>query len=58
MAESNGSETEGADRVGDDGELTLAGDWLTQSRLLGQPLIIDVLPGRITIQAEQGNMLA
>ncbi|MEF9678769.1 SymE family type I addiction module toxin [Pectobacterium aroidearum] len=38
--------------------LTLAGDWLTQSGLLGQPLSIDVLPGRITIRAEQGSMLA
>jgi len=44
--------------VSDNGELTLAGDWLTQSGLLGQPLMIDVLPSKITIRAEQGNMLA
>ncbi|POD99121.1 SymE family type I addiction module toxin [Pectobacterium odoriferum] len=58
LAELDGNETEGADWVSDNGELTLAGDWLTQSGLLGQSLIIDVLPGRITIRAEQGNMLA
>ncbi|WP_248466075.1 SymE family type I addiction module toxin [Pectobacterium versatile] len=58
MAELNGNETEGADWVSDNGELTLAGDWLTLSRLLGQPLRINVLPGKITIRAEVENMLA
>ncbi|QQA75578.1 SymE family type I addiction module toxin [Pectobacterium parmentieri] len=58
MAELDGHDTEGADWVGDDGELTLAGDWLTQSGLLNQPLIVEVLPGKITIRAELGNMLA
>ncbi|WP_224718571.1 SymE family type I addiction module toxin [Pectobacterium versatile] len=58
MAELDGNETEGADWVSDNGELTLAGDWLTLSGLLGQPLNIDVLPGRIIIRAEQGSMLA
>ncbi|WP_323637302.1 SymE family type I addiction module toxin [Pectobacterium polaris] len=55
---SAGHETEGADWVGDDSELTLAGDWLTLGGLLGQPLIIEVLPGRIIIRAEIGTMLA
>ncbi|RRO04170.1 SymE family type I addiction module toxin [Pectobacterium aquaticum] len=58
MAELDVSETEGADWVSDNGELTLAGDWLTQSGLLGQPLMIEVLYGRIIIRAEQGTMLA
>ncbi|MBI0473485.1 SymE family type I addiction module toxin [Pectobacterium parmentieri] len=58
LTELDGCETEGADWVGDNGELTLAGDWLTQSGLLGQPLSIEVLPGKITIRAEQGSMLA
>ncbi|GKW26807.1 hypothetical protein PEC311524_44010 [Pectobacterium carotovorum subsp. carotovorum] len=58
MAELDGNEAEGADRVSDDGELTLAGDWLTLSGLLNQPLNIDVLPGKIIIRAEVGNMLA
>ncbi|AIA72210.1 SymE family type I addiction module toxin [Pectobacterium atrosepticum] len=58
LNELDGSETEGADWVGDNGELTLAGDWLTQSGLLGQSLSIEVLLGKITIRAEQGNMLA
>ncbi|WP_233973570.1 SymE family type I addiction module toxin [Pectobacterium versatile] len=58
MAELDGNEAEGADWVEDNGELTLAGDWLTLSGLLGQPLIIDVLPSRITIRAEVGTMLA
>ncbi len=39
---------------GNDGELTLADDWLTLSGLLNQPLMIDVLPGRIIIRAERG----
>ncbi|UAY93063.1 type I toxin-antitoxin system SymE family toxin [Pectobacterium polaris] len=55
---SAGHGTEGADWVSDNGELTLAGDWLTQSGLLGQPLRIEVLPGRITIRADIGTMLA
>ncbi|MEQ9867883.1 SymE family type I addiction module toxin [Pectobacterium odoriferum] len=38
--------------------MTLAGDWLTLSGLLDQPLIVEVLPGRITIRAEMGTMLA
>ncbi|WP_349856434.1 SymE family type I addiction module toxin [Pectobacterium aroidearum] len=58
LAELNGSETESADWVSNNGELTLAGDWLTLSWLLGQPLMIEVLPGRITIWAELGTMLA
>ncbi|MCA6943899.1 type I toxin-antitoxin system SymE family toxin, partial [Pectobacterium polaris] len=58
MAELDGHEAEGADWVSDNGELTLAGDWLTQSGLLGQPLRIEVLPGRITIRADIGTMLA
>ncbi|TAI93821.1 type I addiction module toxin, SymE family [Pectobacterium versatile] len=51
-------EPEGADWVGDDSELTLAGDWLTLSGLLGQSLMIEALPSKITIRAEVGNMLA
>ncbi|WP_113633063.1 SymE family type I addiction module toxin [Pectobacterium peruviense] len=58
LNELDGSETEGADWVGDNGELTLAGDWLTQSGLLGQSLSIEVRLGKITIRAEQGSMLA
>ncbi|WP_323642161.1 SymE family type I addiction module toxin [Pectobacterium carotovorum] len=58
MAELDGNETEGADWVSDNGELTLAGDWLTLSGLLGQPLRIEVLPGKIVIRAEVGTMLA
>lgn len=58
MAELDGNETEGADWVSDNGELTLAGDWLTQSGLIGQPLIVEVLPGKIIIRAEIETMLA
>ncbi|MEI7327085.1 SymE family type I addiction module toxin [Pectobacterium carotovorum] len=58
MAELDGHGTEGADWVSDNGELTLAGDWLTLSGLLGQSLRIEGLPGKITIRAEQGTMLA
>ncbi|QSD37577.1 type I addiction module toxin, SymE family [Pectobacterium brasiliense] len=58
LAELDGSETEGADWVSNNGELTLAGDWITLSGLLNQPLSIEVLPGKITIRAERGSMLA
>ncbi|MBA0187470.1 SymE family type I addiction module toxin [Pectobacterium odoriferum] len=58
MAELDGNETEGADWVSDNGELTLAGDWLTLSGLHGQPLRIEALLGKIIIRAEVGNMLA
>ncbi|QDX96646.1 type I toxin-antitoxin system SymE family toxin [Pectobacterium carotovorum subsp. carotovorum] len=58
LAELDGNKAEGADWVSDNGELTLVGDWLTQSGLPGQPLRIEVLPGRIIIRAEVGMMLA
>ncbi|AIU89450.1 SymE family type I addiction module toxin [Pectobacterium odoriferum] len=58
MAELDGHETEGADWVSDNGELTLAGDWLTQSGLLGQQLMVEMLPGKIIIRVEMGTMLA
>ncbi|WP_322973495.1 SymE family type I addiction module toxin [Pectobacterium brasiliense] len=58
MAKLDGNDTEDADWVSDNEELALAGGWFTLSGLLGQSLIIDVLPGRITIRTEQGNMLA
>ncbi|UAY97629.1 type I toxin-antitoxin system SymE family toxin [Dickeya dadantii] len=45
VAELDGSNTNGTDWVGDDGELMLAGDWLTQSGLLTPPLSIEALPG-------------
>ncbi|RNM21746.1 type I addiction module toxin, SymE family [Dickeya undicola] len=44
--------------ISDNGELTLAGDWLTQSGLLTSPFSIEALPGRIMIRAESGAMLA
>lgn len=58
MSELDGNETEGADWVGDNGELTLAGDWLTQSGLLRQSLNIELMPGKMIIRAESGVILA
>ncbi|RNM01812.1 type I addiction module toxin, SymE family [Dickeya undicola] len=58
VAELDGSETEGADWVSNNGELLLAGDWLTQSGLLTPQFSIEALPGRIIIRAEPGMMLA
>ncbi|WP_224558263.1 SymE family type I addiction module toxin [Pectobacterium versatile] len=58
MSELDGSDTEGADWVGDNGELMLAGEWLTQSGLLGSPLEITGLPDKIVIWAAHGVMLA
>jgi hypothetical protein len=40
----------GVDWVRDNGELYLAGDWLTQCGLTGQPLAISVMPGQVVIQ--------
>ncbi|MDY4316916.1 SymE family type I addiction module toxin [Pectobacterium actinidiae] len=57
MAELDGNETESVDWVSDNGELTLAGDWLTLSGLLCKSLRIGVLSGKITIRAEVGTML-
>ncbi|WP_338126848.1 hypothetical protein [Dickeya oryzae] len=39
-------------------ELTLTGDWLTQSGLLTPPFSIEALTGRIIIRTESGAMLA
>ena len=38
-------------------ELAQAGDWLTRCGLPGQSLNIELLPGKITIQAEQRLMM-
>ncbi|CAG75771.1 conserved hypothetical protein [Pectobacterium atrosepticum SCRI1043] len=51
MTELDVSDAEGADWVSDNGELALAGDWLTQS---GLPLEIEGLPDKIVIRAVQG----
>ncbi|MBC3378266.1 type I addiction module toxin, SymE family [Serratia fonticola] len=48
----------GVDWMRDSGELYLAGDWLTQYGLTGQPLVISVIPGQLVIQVQQGNILA
>ncbi|WP_318841717.1 SymE family type I addiction module toxin [Brenneria izbisi] len=49
MAELDGHDSEGADWIRDNGELTLAGDWLTRCGLLGQSLNIELLPGKMII---------
>lgn len=46
----------GVDWVRDNGELYLAGDWLTQCGLTGQPLVISVMSGKVVIQVQQENM--
>ncbi|MGQ6550284.1 SymE family type I addiction module toxin [Serratia sp. IR-2025] len=42
----------GVDWIRDSGELYLAGDWLTQCGLTGQPLAISVMPGKVVIQTQ------
>jgi hypothetical protein len=44
--------------IRDNGELYLAGDWLTQCGLTGQPLAISVMTGKVVIQLQQGNILS
>ncbi|RNM21693.1 type I addiction module toxin, SymE family [Dickeya undicola] len=58
VTELNSSDTEGTDWISDNDELTLAGDWLTQSGLLTPPFSIEALPGRIILRSESGAMLA
>lgn len=48
----------GVDWVRDNGELYLAGDWLTQCGLTGQQLTINVIPGKVVIQVQQNDILA
>ncbi|WP_447888701.1 SymE family type I addiction module toxin [Serratia fonticola] len=48
----------GVDWRRDNGELYLAGDWLTLCGLTGQPLAISVMPGKVMIRVQQGNILA
>jgi len=47
----------GVDWIRDNGELYLAGDWLTQCGLTVQPLAISIMPGQVVIQIQQGHML-
>lgn len=42
--------------VRDSGELYLAGDWLTQCGLTGQPLAISVMPSQVVIRVHQSSM--
>jgi hypothetical protein len=49
----------GMDWIRDNGELYLAGDWLTQCCLTEQQLAISVMPSKVVIiQVQQVNMLA
>ncbi|PWC19361.1 hypothetical protein DDT54_22265 [Brenneria nigrifluens DSM 30175 = ATCC 13028] len=58
LAELDGHDREGADWIRDNGELYLAGDWLTRCGLLGQSLNIELLPGKMIIRVEFGVILA
>lgn len=44
--------------IRDNGELYLAGEWLTQCGLTEQPLAINVMPGKVVIQVQQNDILA
>lgn len=44
----------GVDWIRDNGELYLAGEWLTQTSLAGQPLEVSVMPGKVVIRLHQG----
>nr|WP_230583809.1 SymE family type I addiction module toxin [Yersinia pseudotuberculosis] len=47
----------GMDWIQDKGELSLSGEWLTQTGLTGQPLAISVMAGKVIIQFQKMNML-
>ncbi len=42
----------GMDWIQDNGELSLSGEWLTQTGLTGQPLAISVMAGKVVIRAK------
>ncbi|MCO7509229.1 type I toxin-antitoxin system SymE family toxin [Serratia fonticola] len=48
----------GVDWVRDNGELYLAGDWLTQCGLIGQPLVISVMLSKVVIKIQQEDLLS
>nr|WP_184280489.1 SymE family type I addiction module toxin [Serratia fonticola] len=48
----------GANWVRNNGDLYLAGDWLTQSSQTGQPLAFSVMPGKVVIRLQQGNIFS
>ncbi|WP_237657326.1 SymE family type I addiction module toxin [Serratia fonticola] len=46
------------DWVRDNGELYLAGDWLTQCGLTEQPLVISVMLSKVVIKIQQEDLLS
>lgn len=48
----------GVDWIRDNGELYLAGDWLTQCGLTEQPLVISVMLSKVVIQIQQEDLLS
>ncbi|WP_422528867.1 hypothetical protein [Serratia fonticola] len=42
----------------DNSELYLTGDRLTQCGLTGQPLAIGVIPGKVVIRLQQGDIFS
>ncbi|WP_237386261.1 SymE family type I addiction module toxin [Xenorhabdus sp. Sc-CR9] len=49
---------EGIDSIRENGELYIAGDWLTISNLIEQPIHIEVEPGKITLKPKLMEMRA
>ena len=58
LLEENAHPHIGADWIRDNGELYLAGDWLAECGLTGQPLAISVMPGQVVIRVQQSNIFA
>lgn len=48
----------GMDWIRDNGELYLAGDWLTQCGLTEQPLVISVMLSKVVIKIQQEDLLS
>ncbi|AYA39497.1 type I addiction module toxin, SymE family [Xenorhabdus nematophila] len=49
---------EGIDSIRENGELYIAGDWLTISNLIEQPINIEMEPGKITLKPKLMEILA
>ncbi|PHM73247.1 SymE family type I addiction module toxin [Xenorhabdus kozodoii] len=49
---------QGIDNIRENGELYIAGEWLTISKLIEQPINIEIQPGKIILQPTLIEMLA
>ncbi|WP_340622247.1 hypothetical protein [Xenorhabdus siamensis] len=49
---------QGIDNIRENGELYIAGDWLTDSQLIEQPINIEITSGKIILKPKLAELLA